>query len=65
MALDMDTLHGIIDETQSEDLSQAFDVKIVDESQTPTKNLDIKEVYVNRASGVMYLIINSEENNGE
>jgi hypothetical protein len=56
--MDLDNLHGIIDDTQMASPHTQFNVVLVDENGMV--NHDITEVYINNDSGTIYLMFNSK-----
>lgn len=57
--MDLDALHGIIDETQMSNRDKDFTVALVDENGM--KPFHITEVYVDTENGMLNLVFNSKE----
>jgi hypothetical protein len=57
--MELDALHGIIDDTQMENPKTEFTVSVVDENGM--KPYHITEVYVDTENGMLNLVFNSKE----
>lgn len=57
--MELDTLHGIIDETQMANRGTQFTVALVDENGM--KPYHITEVYVDTENGMLNLVFDSRE----